>query len=104
MFQSSYSKKLLRTKRPHSRSGMTLIEVVLALAVAGFLLAAATSFVVSISNIWAERSLRNFFEDHVDGVTEFINAYLFKDFFLWSFWKRRSRLYLGNTIKFRKYC
>ncbi len=76
MLQSRHSKKLLRTKRTHSRSGMTLIEVVLALAVAGFLLAAATSFVVSISNIWAQRSQRNFFEDHVDGVTEFINATL----------------------------
>ena len=53
---------------------MTLLEVILAIAVAGFLLAAATSFVVSISNIWMERQDRNFFEDHVDGVTEFIRA------------------------------
>ena len=76
MLQSSHSKKLLRAKNSHSNSGVTLIEVLLALAIAGFLIAAATSFVVSISNIWAERSQRNFFEDHVDGVTEFINATL----------------------------
>ena len=76
MLRCSHSKKFLRIKRTRSRSGMTLIEVVLALAVAGFLLTAATSFVVSISNIWAERSQRNFFEDHVDGVTEFINVML----------------------------
>jgi len=76
MFRCSHSNKFLPKKRSLSRSGMTLIEVVLALAVAGFLLTAATSFVVSISNIWAERSQRNFFEDHVDGVTEFINVML----------------------------
>ena len=76
MLQSSHSKKLLRAKNSHSNSGVTLIEVLLALTIAGFLVAAATSFVVSISNIWAERSQRNFFEDHVDGVTEFINATL----------------------------
>jgi len=56
------------------KAGLTLIEVVLAIAVAGFVLAAATSFVVSIAAIWSERDARNFFEDHVDGVTEFIRA------------------------------
>ena len=55
-------------------SGMTLLEVVLAVAVAGFVLSAATSFLVSISNIWAEREERYFFEDHVDGVNEFLKA------------------------------
>ena len=76
MLQSSHSKKLIRAKNSHPNSGVTLIEVLLALAITGFLIAAATSFVVYISNIWAERSQRNFFEDHVDGVTEFINATL----------------------------
>lgn len=55
---------------------MTLIEVVLALAVAGFLLTAATSFVVSVSSIWSDRTQRHFFEDHVDGVTEFLRSAL----------------------------
>jgi type II secretory pathway pseudopilin PulG len=53
---------------------MTLLEVILAIAVAGFVLASAVSFLVSISTIWSERQARNFFEDHVDGVTEFLNA------------------------------
>jgi hypothetical protein len=53
---------------------MSLLEVILAIAVAGFVLASAVSFLVSISTIWAERAERNFFEDHVDGVTEFLNA------------------------------
>ena len=62
--------------RPAICAGMTLVEVVLAIAVAGFLLAAAASFVVSISNIWSDREARYFFEDHVDGVTEFLQASL----------------------------
>lgn len=53
---------------------MTLIEVVLAIAVAGFVLASATTFLISVSNIWHERQNRHFFEDHVDGVAEFLKA------------------------------
>jgi hypothetical protein len=53
---------------------MSLLEVILAITVSGFVLAAAVSFLVSISTIWTERQARNFFEDHVDGVTEFLNA------------------------------
>jgi len=51
-----------------------MLEVILAIAVAGFVLAAAVSLLVSISSIWSERSQRHFFVDHVDGVTEFLNA------------------------------
>jgi hypothetical protein len=53
---------------------MSLLEVILAIAVAGFVLAAAVSMLVSISIIWAERAERHFFVDHIDGVTEFLNA------------------------------
>ena len=53
---------------------MSLLEVILAIAVAGFVLAAAVSMLVSISSIWSERSERHYFVDHVDGVTEFLNA------------------------------
>ncbi len=53
---------------------MSLIEVILAIAVAGFLLASATSLLVSISSIWSNYSERHFFTNHVDGVTEFLNA------------------------------
>lgn len=56
------------------RHGMSLLEVILAIAVAGFVLAAAVSLLVSVSSIWSERSERHFFTDHVDGVTEFLNA------------------------------
>ncbi|MGB0344955.1 MAG: prepilin-type N-terminal cleavage/methylation domain-containing protein, partial [Coraliomargarita sp.] len=71
-------KKPARLARRHpprqKRAGMTLIEIVLAIAVAGFVLYASTAYVVSISNIWADREERHFFEDHVDGVTEFLKA------------------------------
>lgn len=63
---------LLSDKGRNARAGMTLIEVVLAIAVAAFVLTAATSFVVSVSSIWNTRAERHFFEDHVDGVVYFL--------------------------------
>lgn len=60
----------------NQQHGMSLIEVILAIAIAGFLLASATSLLVSISSIWSDYSERHFFTDHVDGVTEFLNATL----------------------------
>ena len=72
---SSMYNGLSLTARGHtSKVGMTLVEVILAISVAAFVLTAATSFVVSVSSIWAERESRHFFEDHVDGVTEFMKA------------------------------
>jgi len=62
------------TTHSGARAGMSLLEVILAIAVAGFVLAAAVAMLVSISNIWSERDERHFFVDHVDGVTEFLNA------------------------------
>lgn len=60
--------------KSNPRTGMSLIEVVLAIAVAGFVLTAATSFVVSVSSIWGTRAERHFFEDHVDGVMQFLHT------------------------------
>ncbi|MDP4694562.1 MAG: type II secretion system GspH family protein [Opitutales bacterium] len=63
-----------RFDKQSAKRAFTLLEVILAIAITGFVLAAATSFVVSISRIWVDREERHFFEDHVDGVTEFLNA------------------------------
>ena len=52
----------------------TLMEIILAVSIAGALLAAAATLVVSVSELWIERQDRHFFDDHVDGVTEFIQA------------------------------
>lgn len=67
--------KMLLHRKSDSRAGMSLIEVVLAIAVAGFILTAATSFVVSVSSIWSTRAERHFFEDHVDGVMQFMQTH-----------------------------
>lgn len=55
-------------------SAFTLLEVILAITITGFVLAAASSMLVSVSNIWADRQETNFFEDHVDGVAEFMQS------------------------------
>lgn len=55
-------------------SAFTLLEVLLAITVTGFILAAASTMVVSVSNIWSSRQESNFFEDHVDGVAEFVQS------------------------------
>ena len=52
----------------------TLLEVILAVTIAGALLAGAATLMVSVTNAWLERQDRHFFEDHVDGVTEFLQA------------------------------
>ncbi|NBB79618.1 MAG: prepilin-type N-terminal cleavage/methylation domain-containing protein [Verrucomicrobia bacterium] len=54
--------------------GFTLLEVILAVSIAGALLAAAASLMVAITDAWLKRQDRHFFEDHVDGVTEFLQA------------------------------
>lgn len=55
-------------------SGFTLLEVILAVTIAGALLAAAATLVVAVADAWLQRQDRHFFEDHVDGVTEFLQA------------------------------
>ena len=60
----------------HTRgiAAFTLLEVILAVAIAGALLAGAATLMVSVTSAWLERQDRHFFEDHVDGVTEFLQA------------------------------
>jgi hypothetical protein len=50
------------------------VEVLLAITITGFVLSMAAGLVVSISNIWINRQQAFFFDDHVDGVTEFIQS------------------------------
>ena len=58
----------------HGIAAFTLLEVILAVTIAGALLAGAATLMVSVTNAWIERQDRHFFEDHVDGVTEFLQA------------------------------
>ena len=60
--------------RHRKQTGMSLIEVVIAIAISGFiLLASAASFVVSITDIWSKREQRYAFYEHADGVSQFLN-------------------------------
>ena len=59
--------------RAHSsRRAFTLLEVLLAIAVAGILIAASSYMIVSYSAIWALRTDDDSFEEHADGVAVFL--------------------------------
>jgi prepilin-type N-terminal cleavage/methylation domain-containing protein len=60
--------------RQRNLQGMSLIEVVIAIAISGFILASAASFVVSITDIWSKREQRYAFFEHADGVTQFLKT------------------------------
>ena len=64
---------MLKTKQ-QTQSGMSLIEVVIAIAISGFILASAASFVVSITDIWSKREQRYAFFEHADGVSQFLKT------------------------------
>ena len=50
----------------------TLLEVLLAISVAGLLIAAASYMIVSLSTIWTFRTDEDSFEEHADGVATFL--------------------------------
>ena len=55
--------------------GFSLIEVLLALAVSGIVLMAASSLLVTISQAWANRpATRDAFDAHVNGIAHFLTA------------------------------
>lgn len=56
------------------RCAFTLLEVLLALVVAGILLTYAAFAIVSLSTIWAHRADEDFFIEHVDGVAHFLDV------------------------------
>lgn len=57
--------------------GFSMVEVLLALAIGGLVLTAATSLLVTISRSWAERpATRDAFDAHVNGVAHFMTAVL----------------------------
>ncbi|MDG1173885.1 MAG: prepilin-type N-terminal cleavage/methylation domain-containing protein, partial [Opitutales bacterium] len=59
------------------RKGFSLVEVLLALAIGGLVLMAASSLLVTISQAWANRpATRDAFDAHVNGVAHFLTAML----------------------------
>ena len=65
--------KLQSPIRRGRKGGFTLVEVLLALALSGLLLVAATSLLITLSRAWADRpAARDAFDAHVDGVARFL--------------------------------
>jgi prepilin-type N-terminal cleavage/methylation domain-containing protein len=58
--------------RPASRRGFTLIEVMLAVAIAASLIVAAMAFVFSMGELWGQGSDDRLFEQHARGVSRFL--------------------------------
>jgi prepilin-type N-terminal cleavage/methylation domain-containing protein len=59
------------------KAGFSLVEVLLALAVGGLVLMAASSLLVTISQSWANRpATRDAFDAHVNGIAHFLTAVL----------------------------
>lgn len=62
-------------KRIQSRGqdGLTLIEMIATLAILGTFMTLLSFHLVALSNLWLNRSDDDFFAQHVDGVTLFLN-------------------------------
>lgn len=59
----------------NKKQGFSMVEVLLALAIGGLVLTAATSLLITISNAWANRpATRDAFDAHVNGVANFLSA------------------------------
>jgi prepilin-type N-terminal cleavage/methylation domain-containing protein len=59
------------------QAGFSLVEVLLALAVGGLVLMAASALLVTISQSWANRpATRDAFDAHVNGIAHFLTALL----------------------------
>lgn len=56
----------------HSRSGFTLLEVLMALAVLAFLLVGLNAFVFSMGELWGRNTDVRLFDQHVNAVTRFL--------------------------------
>jgi prepilin-type N-terminal cleavage/methylation domain-containing protein len=63
-------------RNPQSRRGMTLIEMIAALGIAAVFLTMLAFHVVTLANIWLNRTDDDFFDQHVEGVTLFLQRQL----------------------------
>ncbi|MBK1878054.1 prepilin-type N-terminal cleavage/methylation domain-containing protein [Pelagicoccus mobilis] len=64
----------IRGARGGKRSGFTLLEVLLAVALGAFILTAITSFLYSMAELWGAGSNERLFEKHARGVSRFIES------------------------------
>ncbi|WP_404425205.1 PilW family protein [Nibricoccus sp. IMCC34717] len=57
-----------------NRRGFTLVELLVALAIVGFLLVAMNTFLFSMGELWGRQSEQRLFELHVRNVTRFLQG------------------------------
>ena len=63
----------MRARRQHAQNGMSLIEVLIAVSLSALLLGGLSFHLFAITNAWQEGTDHDFFEQHVEGVTFFLN-------------------------------
>ncbi len=64
-------------KKPlQSRSGLTLVEMVVSIALLGAFMTLLSFHLVGLSNLWLNRTNDDFFEQHVEGVVLFLTQTL----------------------------
>ena len=56
----------------HSRKGLTLIEMIITIAITGMFMTLLSFHLVSLSNLWLNRTDDDYFEQHIDGVVLFL--------------------------------
>ncbi len=62
------------TSQRMNPNGFTLLEVILAVAIAGMVMTAATALLVAAGNAWLLRDDRAFLEAHASGVSQFLSS------------------------------
>ncbi len=62
----------LRRGRAHGRSGFTLLEILLALALVALVLVSMNTFVFSMGELWGRNADLRLFDQHARGVTRFL--------------------------------
>ena len=85
------------------KNAFSLVEVLLALAIGGLILMAATSLLVTISQAWANRpATRDAFDAHVNGVANFLTAVLEEAAIVDGLDSQKKRFLLSVPRGFRK--
>lgn len=63
----------MKTLKTQSRKGLTLVEILVAIAIMGTFMTLLSFHLVALSNLWLNRTDGDFFDQHVDGVVMFLN-------------------------------
>lgn len=67
---------LVTSRRRLRKSGFTLLEILVSLAIVGLILVAMNTFVFSMGELWGQRADHRLFDQHVRAVTRFLEREL----------------------------